>query len=100
MSCRVRLTYTKGAEVRFISHLDLIRVIERAIRRADLPVVYSQGFNPRMKIRYGPALKVGQSSQNEALELTLERRISPEEIKNRLNSVLPAGVRTLTVESI
>ena len=100
MICRVRATYTKGSEVRFISHLDLIRVFERAIRRADLPIAYSQGFNPRMKIKYGRALKVGETSQSEPLELGFEANIPEEEVLDRLNRVLPDGVKILTVHRL
>lgn len=91
----IKITYTKGEEVKFISHLDLIRIFERAIRRANLPIAYSQGFNPRMKISYGQALKVGQTSGSEEAKLTFEKELSPEEVASRLNAVLPKGVKLL-----
>lgn len=91
----IKITYTKGDEVKFISHLDLIRVFERAIRRANLPIAYSQGFNPRMKISYGQALKVGQTSNSEEAKLTFEKEIAPEEVVDRLNAVLPKGIKLL-----
>lgn len=95
-----RLSYTKGLEVKFISHLDLMRAFERAIRRANLPAAYSQGFNPRMKIKWGQALKVGQTSESEFMEIVFESAIFPQEVKDRLNNVLPAGIRILTAEGI
>ncbi|NQU17159.1 MAG: DUF2344 domain-containing protein [Candidatus Saganbacteria bacterium] len=96
----IKITYTKGGEVRFISHLDLMRVISRAIRRANLPIAYSQGFNPRMKMSFGQALKVGQSSGSEEAKLTFEEEISPQEVVDRLNLVLPNGVDVLTASRI
>ncbi len=97
---QVKMTYTKGKEIRFISHLDLMRAISRAIRRANLPIAYSQGFNPRMKMSFGQALKVGQSSESEEAKLTFEQDISPDEVKERLNEVLPRGLRVLTASKI
>ena len=97
---RIKITYTKGEEVRFISHLDLMRTVSRAIRRADLPIAYSQGFNPRMKMSFGQALKVGKSSNAEEAKLTFEQQIAPEEVADRLNQVLPAGVRILAARRL
>ncbi|OGC04979.1 hypothetical protein A2276_03385 [candidate division WOR-1 bacterium RIFOXYA12_FULL_43_27] len=91
----INITYTKGEEVKFISHLDLIRVFERAIRRANLPIAYSQGFNPRMKISYGQALKVGATSAGEEAKLTFEEEMSHKEVVDRLNAVLPKGIKLL-----
>ncbi len=95
--CKILITYEKGGEIRFISHLDHIRVLERAIRRADLPIAYSQGFNPRMKISYKTkALKVGETSSECIAELTFEGWMKPEEILNRLNAVVPQGFKVLS----
>ena len=89
---KIRIKYTKGEEVRFISHLDHIRVLERAVRRAELPIVYSQGFNPRPRISYlTKALKVGEASNSCEADLQLEQHLKPEEVRSRLNRVLPKG---------
>lgn len=94
----VKIIYTKDESIRFISHLDLIRALERTIRRAELPIVYSQGFNPRMKISYKTrALKVGETSDACEAELTFESQIEPSIIKERLNTAAPAGIRILDV---
>jgi len=97
---KVKLTYKKGEEVRFIGHLDMVRVFQRALRRADLPISYTEGFNPHPKISFGPALKLGLTSEDQTLTLTLEKPLSLEEIKLKLDEVLPAGISILTVAQI
>lgn len=92
---RIRVKYTKGEEIRFISHRDLMRAFQRAVRRADLPIAYSQGFNPHMKISWGNALKVGQSSPGELAELQIDGWIKPAELMSRLNVHLPKGLEIL-----
>lgn len=92
---KVRIKYTKGEEVKYISHRDLMRAFQRAIRRADLPIAYSQGFNPHMKISWGQALKVGATSEGEHAELQFEAFIRPSEAMERLNQELPRGIEIL-----
>ncbi|MDI6731257.1 MAG: TIGR03936 family radical SAM-associated protein [Candidatus Margulisbacteria bacterium] len=91
----VKLKYKKGEGVKFISHRDLMRTFQRAVRRAGLPISYSQGFNPHMKISWGQALKVGATSEGEPAELQFERWINPKEVMQRLNQTLPAGLEIL-----
>jgi radical SAM-linked protein len=92
---RIQIKYTKGETVKFISHRDLMRVFQRAIRRADLPAAYSQGFNPHMKISWGQALKVGATSKGEEAIIQIEGWIRPPELKTRLNQHLPPGIEIL-----
>jgi len=92
---RIRIKYTKGKEIKFISHRDLMRVLHRAVRRAEIPVAYSQGFNPHMKISWGQALKVGQASDGEYAELQIEGWIKPQELMAKLNKQLPKGIEIL-----
>jgi radical SAM-linked protein len=92
---RIKVVYKKGEEVRFISHRDLMRALQRAIRRADLPIAYSEGFNPHMKISWGNALKVGATSDHEEAELQFGGWIKPDEVKARLNGTLPKGLAIL-----
>ncbi|OGC12036.1 hypothetical protein A3K48_06135 [candidate division WOR-1 bacterium RIFOXYA12_FULL_52_29] len=92
---RVQIKYIKGEEVKFISHRDLIRAFGRAIRRAEIPIAYSQGFNPRMKISWGQALKVGATSSGETAELLLALPLSPSEVMARLNHQLPKGLAVI-----
>jgi radical SAM-linked protein len=89
---KYRLRYARFGPARFASHLDLGRALGRALRRAALPVAYSQGFHPLPKMAFGPPLPVGVESEAEFLELTLTRELAPEEIARRLNAVLPAGL--------
>ncbi len=97
----VKIVYSKGEEVKYISHLDLIRALERAIRRAGLPIAYSQGFNPRMKISYKTrALKVGETSDACEAELTFEKPMRPDEIKEKINRALPKGLSVSAVDAL
>lgn len=90
----IKIIYSKGEDVKFISHLDLIRALERAIRRADLPIAYSQGFNPRMKISYKTrALKVGETSIACEASITCESYIKPDIFMAKLNDSLPKGIK-------
>ncbi|HHW56908.1 MAG TPA: DUF2344 domain-containing protein [Clostridia bacterium] len=90
---RLRNKYTKDERVRFISHLDLLRVFQRALRRADIKVAFSQGFNPHPKISFGPALVVGATTEADYMDVDLEEEISAEEFKKRMNKVLPPGIK-------
>lgn len=92
---RIKIKYTKGEEVKFISHRDLMRVFHRAVRRAELPITFSQGFNPHMRISWGQALKVGQSSASEEAILQLDTWVRPNEVKDRLNQQLPLGIAVI-----
>lgn len=95
-----RLKFKKGEPIKFISHLDLIRVFDRAIRRANLPIAYSKGFNPRPKMTFGPALKVGITSTGEYLDLEFTKPISESKIRSRLNDVMPKGLIIEEVERL
>lgn len=92
---KIQIKYTKGEEVKFISHRDLMRVFQRAIRRAELPMYYSQGFNPHMKISWGQALKVGATSAGELATLQIDGWIKPQEVMDKLNQTLPKGIAIL-----
>lgn len=92
---KIKIKFKKGEEVKFISHRDLMRVFQRAIRRADLPITYSQGFNPHMKISWGNALKLGKTSDNEEATLHMADWTRPQTVKAQLNSVLPPGIEIL-----
>lgn len=90
-----RLKYIKGEEVKYISHLDLLRAFSRAIRRAAIPVAYSQGFNPHMKLSFGPALALGATSQGEYLDIDVLQNIPTDDIINKLNEKLGPGLRII-----
>ena len=92
---KLRALLTKGEEIRFISHLDYAALIERAIRRAKLPVAYSEGFNPHMKFSFASALAVGVTSEAEVMDVELSRSVAQPEAWDRLAAALPPGVRLL-----
>ena len=92
---RVLLRLTKGEEIQYISHLDMQRLFQRALRRAKLPCAYSNGFNPHVLLSFACALPVGVCSNAEYAEVQLEKFVPPTEVMNRLNAVLPDGVRVL-----
>ncbi len=91
----IRLKFTKGNEVKYISHLDLMRVFQRAIRRTGIPVSYSIGFNPHQEISFGAPLSLGVTSAAEYVDFRLADKMDVEEIINRLNSSMPEGIRIL-----
>lgn len=96
---KVRIQYTKTGLSRFISHLDVVRIFDRVSRRADISLIYSQGFTPRPKIAFGPPLSLGVASLAEYLDL--EAEISQEvDISARLNQFLPDGMKIVAQKTI
>lgn len=80
--------------MRFISHLDLMRLFQRALRRSMLPITITKGFNPHPKISINKALRLGVESEKEEATFYLDRAdVKPEEFKDRLNGQLPEGLR-------
>lgn len=91
---RVRLQWTKDSSVRYVGHLATMRMFERAIRRAALPVAFSQGFHARPKLSFGPPLTLGYSSRGEYFDIQLDTPFQDAMI-DRLNETLPAGFHIL-----
>jgi len=100
MTMRARITFTKQGPLRYTGHLDLHRLWERAMRRAELPITYSQGFHPQPKISLAAALPLGFSSRGEVLDVRLNEDIPVEEISTRLKDNLPPDIQVLKVESV
>lgn len=94
-----RLCFSKAAGLRYLSHLDLIKTIERALRRAGLALAHSEGFHPHPKFSFGPALAVGISSVAEYFDMELLEQLDPEEIATKLNRSLPQGIRIQAVKN-
>jgi radical SAM-linked protein len=88
---RLRLGYAKTGRMRFISHLDLIRLFERTARRVGLPLSMSEGYSPAPRIAYGWPLPVGMSGLGEYVDLELVARVAPEAAMATLNRALPKG---------
>jgi radical SAM-linked protein len=89
---RVRFRFTKLGKVRWTSHRDVARMWERALRRAGLPVAYSEGFSPRPKISFGLALPTGHESVAEYLDVDLGEPVEPITLPGRLSPALPVGI--------
>lgn len=92
-----RLQYAKGDRVRFISHLDVVRAFDRALRRARLPVAFSEGFSKHPKLAFGPPLAVGMTSTAEYLDLEFATPQSPV-FAQALSECLPEGLKVLRAE--
>jgi radical SAM-linked protein len=97
---RLRIIFAKGEEIKYISHLDLMRLWERASRRARVPLAYSRGFNPQPKIAVAAPLPVGFTSRGEVMDIVLERHISPYHAAKGLAPHLPPGLELLSVEEV
>ena len=94
---RLRVRFTKAGRIRFVSHRDVARLFERALRKLRLPVAYSEGFSPRPKLSFGLALSVGHESEAEYLDVELTQLPEIEGLAPSLTAALPDGV---TVESV
>jgi len=87
--------YSKRGPARFLSHIDLIHVLQRAFRRAGVTVLQSQGFHPKMLVSYGPALALGMEGREEPMEFRSAFLFEEKEFVGRMNKSLPAGIRML-----
>lgn len=94
---RVRATFEKSGRAKYISHLDLNRCMLRTFRRSRLPIWYTEGFNPHPYYSFALALSLGFESSCEILDFNLTEDIPFDEIKDRLNEVMPEGMRIVKV---
>ncbi len=92
-----RLLFEKTGNAVWISHLDLMRVFQRAFKRAGLPLTHTQGYNPRPSVSIALPMSVGVHSRCELLDFDLEEAVSCDEIEKRLNAALISGVRVQMV---
>ncbi|MDU5107214.1 TIGR03936 family radical SAM-associated protein [Clostridium sp.] len=97
---RYVIKFTKESSIKFISHLDLMRTIQRVIRRADLPMEYSKGFNPHMAMSIAQPLSVGVYSDAEYMDIVLVEELSEDEIINRLNEKTASGIKFLNAKKV
>jgi radical SAM-linked protein len=91
---RFWINFSKDAPLRFLSHLDLLRLWQRAVRRSKLPVAYSAGFNPHQRISFASALAVGATSGDEYLDILFSEPVT-EDGFHRLEQSLPEGMRII-----
>lgn len=96
----IRVTLSKEGALRYLSHRDLMRLVERAARRAELPLALTAGFTPHPKMRFGRALKVGETSRSFAVDLFLSDSAAPQSVKKLMNEQLPAEVQVLEAMKI
>ena len=88
---RLRATYCKQGRLALLSHLEVARALERAVRRAGLPFAVSQGFSPHMKIAFGAALPVGVGGTCELFDLQMTRYVPPDEVLEALQGASPTS---------
>ena len=97
---RIRITFAKLGALRYTGHLDLHKLWERAARRAELPLAYSQGFHPQPKMNIAAALPLGFSSRCELLDMRLEHDIPLDGLREKLQGTLPTGIQVMVVENV
>ncbi|HEY8172876.1 MAG TPA: TIGR03936 family radical SAM-associated protein [Dehalococcoidia bacterium] len=94
---RLRVTFSRGEELKYITHLDLMRFWERALRRAGVPLSYSEGFSPHAQIAMASPLAVGTTSEAELMDVFLEEPMRPREFSERVTCQLTPGIRIVGV---
>ena len=97
---RLRLVYEKGEPVKFIAHQDEFRLWERTLRRADLPLLYKQGFNPQPHIVFASPLGVGITGTNEPIDIVLSPPVPLDEVRARIAAKLPPGVTLHSITEV
>ncbi len=95
---RLRITFSKQGALRYTGHLDLHKILERSIRRARLPLAYSQGYHPQPKIQLAAALPLGFSSRAEVMDIWLNEDV--EDVPTRLRDHLPPGLSILEAQPV
>ena len=97
---RVRILYEKGEGIKFITHLDEFRMWERALRRADLPLLYKQGFNPQPHIQFASPLGVGFTGLREPIDITFSPPLPLDELTERIVAKLPPAAKVHAIEEV
>lgn len=94
---RLRITFAKGEEVKYLSHLDMMRLWERVLRRAGMPLSYSHGYSPHPKISIAAPLPVGVTSEGELMDVWLRKRVSPYSFTKAVSEQVPLGIDVIKV---
>ena len=97
---RLRIKFNRGPEIKYISHLDLMRLWERTLRRSNIPVAYSEGFSPHPRFSFAAPLPVGVTSEWELMDIFLEQRISPRLLISKISGLLPSGISISEVQEV
>lgn len=96
--CKIICKYSKIGNLKYISHLDVLRFIQRAVKRAGINAKYSEGFNPHMKTSFGFPLSLGTESIGEYFDNELNDDITPEDFKKKINAVMPKEMQILKAD--
>lgn len=96
----MRVTFSTDDSVKYVGHLDMARTWERAIRRARLPLAYTQGFNPQPRLHFAAALPVGFTGQAELVDVFLDAELAPADFLARLAPALPTGIRLIAAQPV
>lgn len=97
---KYRIKFTKTDNMIFIGHLDLLKFFQRTIKRAGIPIAYSQGFNPHQLVTFAIPLSLGVSSVGEYVDMQLKYEMDCNEISDRFNSTMPPGIKILSVRKL
>lgn len=97
---KVRIKFAKEGVMKYIGHLDIMRYFQKAIRRAELPIAYSEGFSPHMILSFAAPLGVGITSRGEYFDMELTRDMPTEEIRSRLDREMVEGMRVLSARRV
>ncbi len=97
---RMMVVFEKGAPLRYIGHLDLMRTVQRALRRSNLPVKYSNGFNPHIRLSFAAPLSVGVIGLRELMEVPVEDGLTEEQFVSRMNAALPSCLQIRFCRSV
>lgn len=92
---KIRVVFEKKGRAKYISHLDLNRCMQRTFKRSGLPIWYTEGFNPHIYITFALPLSLGYESSVEIMDFNLTEQVDFEEIINKLNNVMPEGIKVL-----
>jgi radical SAM-linked protein len=97
---RLRVRFSRADEVKYISHLDLMRCWERAFRRAEVPLAYSEGFTPHPRISLAAPLAIGVTSEAELMDVVVTRWVSPHWFSGGVSRQLPPGLEIMAVAPV
>ncbi len=96
----LRAKFSKDSKVKYISHLELMSTFRRSFRRAEIPMTYSQGFNPHPIFALGQPLPVGMTGKGEYFDLEVETEIKPNDFTTSINSKLPDGLKIIETREV
>ena len=97
---KMQVVFSIGGRLRYVGHLDLMRAMQRALRRSGLPVKYSQGFNPHILLSFAAPLAVGIAGEREVMKVPLEQPVTEAEFLRRLNAVLPEALQCVAARQV